>query len=72
MNELEELTAPAVECRRCHHGYPEHEAGGGHCRGMLGGWSSPASGIPCVCPGMQWVDPGGPPVGSYLEPPTPV
>jgi hypothetical protein len=68
-HELEELTAPAVACRLCGHGFPEHEAGGGRCAGRIGGWSSPANAIPCVCPGFRWVDASGPPVGSYLEPP---
>jgi hypothetical protein len=67
---LEELEGPAVLCRRCHHGYPEHAAGGGHCHGTIGGWSSPAAALPCMCPGMSWVDPGGPPVGSYTDAPT--
>jgi hypothetical protein len=69
--ELAELVggAPAVNCRRCSHGFPVHEDAGGHCRGRVGGWSSPAAGIPCPCPGMQWVDPAGPGVGSYTDPP---
>lgn len=66
--ELDQLQA--VDCRRCGHGYPTHEEGGGHCRGHLGGWSSPARGIPCMCPGFRWVDPEGPPL-SYDGRPTP-
>jgi hypothetical protein len=67
--ELLELEAPAVPCRRCSHGFPEHADAGGHCTGRFGGWSSPADGVPCMCPGFLWVDPGGPAVGSYLEAP---
>ena len=56
--------AGAVPCQRCTHPYPEHEDAGGHCREVINGR------FPCLCPGMQWVDPQGPAVGSYTDPPT--
>lgn len=67
--ELAALTAAAVGCRSCGHGYPEHEAGGGHCGGRIGGCASPANAIPCPCPGFRWIDPAGPSVGSYTDAP---
>jgi hypothetical protein len=60
-----------LECLRCHHGYPSHQDGGGHCRGVIGGWSSPAAGIPCMCPGMRWVPAEVPEPPSYDAPPAP-
>jgi hypothetical protein len=68
--ELAELTGAApLFCRSCNHAYPEHEDAGGHCRGRVGGFSSPAAAIPCPCAGFRWVDPSGPSVGSYADPP---
>jgi hypothetical protein len=66
--ELAGLVAPLV-CRSCGHGFPQHEDAGGHCRDVIGGWSSPAAGFPCMCPGFRWVPLDGPPVGSYGDPP---
>jgi hypothetical protein len=57
------LDLEAVRCRRCTHGFPEHEDAGGHCRQVVAGV------MPCPCPGMQWIDPGGPAIGSYTDPP---
>jgi hypothetical protein len=71
-DELRGLTpAPAaapLSCLSCSHGYPAHPDAG-HCTDRVGGFSSPAAAVPCPCPGFRWVDPGGPPVGSYSEPP---
>jgi hypothetical protein len=62
--ELQELVqADALCCRSCTHGYPAHEDAGGHCRHVIAGV------MPCPCAGFQWVDPAGPPVGSYGDPP---
>lgn len=66
--ELRQLEAPAVPCRSCGHGYPDHDAGGGHCSAMIGGWSSPAAGVPCPCPGFRWVAVRGEP--DYDGPPS--
>lgn len=67
MTELLELDGPAVTCRRCGHGYPDHEDGGGHCRGTIS--NGPSYRLACMCPAMQWVDPDGRSVGSYTDPP---
>lgn len=66
---IEELTNDAVTCRRggCQHPYPGHDPAGGHCRTPIS--NSPAYRLPCMCPGFLWVDPAGPPVGSYSDPP---
>lgn len=61
--ELAELEGDAVPCLSCPHTYPQHP-GGGHCTGVIGGWSSRARGIPCPCPGMRWVP------ADVEEPPT--
>jgi hypothetical protein len=53
----------AVPCRRCTHGYPAHRDAGGPCGEVIN------DRFPCLCPGMQWVDPDGPSVGSYSDPP---
>jgi hypothetical protein len=58
------LELEAVPCLNCTHGFPEHEDAGGHCRHVINDY------MPCPCPGMRWVDPGGEPVGSYTDPPT--
>jgi hypothetical protein len=70
--ELDQLQAPALPCLSCMHGYPQHRDAGGHCGARIGGGAAGAGGIvvPCPCAGFRWVDPGGPPVGSYLDPPT--
>lgn len=68
--ELQELTEPAVRCRRCGTPYPLHGDAGGPVTVRAGGFSSPAAAVPILCPGFLWVDPAGPPVGSYREPPT--
>ena len=60
----------AIACRGCSHGYLEHDNTGGHCGGRIGGFSAPATALPCPCPGFRWVDPGGPAVGSYRDPPS--
>jgi hypothetical protein len=49
-----------------------HGDAGGPVRVSAGGWSSPAAAVPVTCPGFLWVDPSGPPVGSYSEPPAPI
>jgi hypothetical protein len=67
-HELAELLAQPVTCRRCGTPFPEHN-GGGAVRVAAGGFSSPAAAVPVTCPGFLWVDPGGPPVGSYGSPP---
>lgn len=62
--------APApLRCRSCGDTYPEHPDAG-HCTAKVGGFSSPAAAVPCPCPGFRWIDPDGPPVGSYGSPPT--
>jgi hypothetical protein len=61
--ELEQLVG-AVPCRRCIHPYPQHADAGGPCQEVIN------DRYPCSCPGMQWVDPAGPSVGSYADPPT--
>jgi len=61
--ELAALAGGAVRCQRCTHGYPDHEDAGGRCRQIIN------DRFPCLCPGMAWVDPDGPPVGSYGDPP---
>lgn len=47
-----------ITCRRpgCGASYSEHQRYGGAC---------PDTG----CPGFLWIDPEGPPVGSYSDPP---
>ena len=47
-----------IVCRRpgCGASYTEHQRYGGGC---------PETG----CDGFLWIDPAGPPVGSYREPP---
>jgi hypothetical protein len=64
--ELQQLAGDAVPCRGCGHGYPQHADAGGRCRVVIN------DRFPCFCTGFRWVDPGGPPVGSYADPPTPV
>lgn len=66
--ELAALEAPAVICRACGHAYTVHEDGGGHCADRIGGWSSPAAGVPCMCPGFRWVAMPGEP--GYDGPPS--
>lgn len=61
--ELAQLAGGAVTCRRCVHPYPAHEDAGGPCQEVINGR------FPCLCPGMQWVAPDGPAVGSYTDPP---
>lgn len=63
--ELEQL-AGEVTCLRCHHGYTSHQDGGGHCRGVVS--NGPMYRLPCMCPGMRWVDPAGPPVSYDSRP----
>lgn len=72
--ELAELVeeAPALRCRRCQTPWPQHGDAGGPLTLRAGGFSSPAAAVPLRCPGFLWVDPGGPPVGSYADPPAPV
>lgn len=60
--ELAELVQ-AVPCRSCTHPYPIHQNTGGHCRHVIN------DAMPCPCAGFQWVDPAGPAVGSYTDPP---
>jgi hypothetical protein len=69
MGELDELTA--VACRRCWHGYPEHEDGGGHCRARVIGWGAVERDLTCMCPGMRWIDPAPPAALDYSAPPSP-
>jgi hypothetical protein len=69
--ELAALVAPAISCRRCGTPFPAHGEAGGPVTVRSGGWSSPAAAVPVACPGFLWVDPAGPPVGSYGSPPTP-
>lgn len=64
-----EQTAAAVACARCAVPWTEHGDAGGPITVRAGGFSSPAAAIPLRCPGFAWVDPAGPAVGSYLEPP---
>jgi hypothetical protein len=61
--ELDQL-AGAVLCRRlgCAHPYPVHQDAGGRCGHVIN------DRFPCLCPGMQWVDPDGP-ATSYGQPP---
>jgi len=67
--ELRALTAAQpVTCRTCGTPWPAHN-GGGAVRVAAGGFSSPAAAVPVTCPGFAWVDPAGPPVGSYSDPP---
>lgn len=66
--ELLQLAAAPLTCARCRTPWPEHNNGGA-VRVKVGGWSSPAAAVPVTCPGFLWVELGGPPVGSYLEPP---
>lgn len=66
--ELLELEAPALSCRNCGHRFPVHDAGGGHCRDRIGGWSSPAAAVPCMCPGFRWIPVPGDP--DYSGPPS--
>lgn len=67
--ELEELIAGTpIICAVCGVPWPRHNAGG-PVTVRVGGWSSPAAAVPIRCPGFRWVDPGGPAVGSYREPP---
>jgi hypothetical protein len=69
-DELVELVLPgAIRCASCGTAYPLHGDAGGPVRVTVGGWSSPANAIPITCPGFRWVDPAGPPVGSYGSPP---
>lgn len=59
-----------VHCHGCGHGYPEHEPDGGACRAAEAGPVLRREGpLPCGCPGFRWVDPDGPAVGSYTDPP---
>ena len=60
------MTAAATElrCRRCLDRYSEHDPDG-HCQAVKGEHEP----VPCPCTGFLWVDPEGPPVGSYREPP---
>ena len=58
----------AVTCRGCGHGYDRHATPGGSCTSAVLPSSSPAQ--PCLCPGFRWIDPGGPAVGSYTDPPS--
>ena len=71
-DELRQLLPPApapVRCRSCGDEYGAHPDGG-HCTARVGGVAGGlAAAIPCPCPGFRWVDPGGPPVGSYGSPP---
>lgn len=60
--ELAGLVQP-VPCHRCTHPYTGHGDAGGPCRVVIN------DRFPCLCPGMQWVDPAGPGVGSYTDPP---
>lgn len=53
--------APEVDCAACGDPYRQH-AGGGRCRARDGDGH-------CPCLGFRWVDPAGPAVGSYREPP---
>lgn len=55
-------------CRRCWDPYGEHAPDGGACGAVKGEHEK----VPCVCPGFRWVDPDGPPVGSYGDRPRPV
>lgn len=65
------MTEP-VACHACGHGYPDHDPDGGHCTAELGYPPVRRSGVLCCpCPGFRWVDPDGPAVGSYTDPPRP-
>jgi hypothetical protein len=70
-DELAALEQPAIPCRSCGHPYDAHTFGpeAGSCTARIGGWSTPAAGIPCMCPGFRWVtvpgEPGHEPVGGY-------
>jgi hypothetical protein len=66
---LELVEGPALLCRRCGTPFPLHGDAGGPVGVRVGGWDSPANALRITCPGFQWVDPAGPPVGSYREPP---
>ena len=68
LRELEE-TLPVVRCARCGTPWPAHGDAGGPLTVKTGGFSSPAAAIPLRCPGFAWVDPAGPGVGSYSDPP---
>lgn len=59
----------AVRCARCALPWPLHGDAGGPVTVVAGGFSSPAAAVPLTCPGFAWIDPGGPGVGSYREPP---
>ena len=54
-----------VRCARCLDGYSHHDPDAGRCRATKGEHEP----IPCPCPGFRWVDPAGPHVGSYTDPP---
>lgn len=66
---LDLVQEPAVLCRRCGTPYPLHGDRGGPVTVAVGGFSSPTAAVPLTCPGFLWVDPSGPPVGSYGDPP---
>ncbi len=67
--ELEELTAAQpITCASCGTPWPRHNRGQAVVV-RVGGFSSPAAAVPIRCPGFRWVDPVGPPVGSYGTPP---
>lgn len=70
-DEFRELVQAAVDCRRCGHGYPAHEAAGGHCRAHVIGWGSVERDLPCPCPGFRWIEPTPPAPVDYSAPPSP-
>jgi hypothetical protein len=62
--ELAQLEAVTCQRGHCVHPYPEHADAGGPCRHVVN------DRFPCTCTGFRWVDPDGPAVGSYADPPT--
>lgn len=68
--ELEQLTAPAITCRRCGTPFPQHGDGGGPVTVRAGSWGGSPMGVPILCAGFLWVDPATPP-GGYSAPPSP-
>lgn len=66
------MTSEPVPCQGCGHGYPDHEADGGHCTAAIGTPLVPLSrALPCPCPGFRWVDPAGPATGYHRPPQRP-
>jgi hypothetical protein len=61
---VDELT-----CHRCGHTYPQHDPDGGRCGAPVPGLLNPRAIAFCDCPGFRWIDPAGPAVGSYGDPP---